>query len=66
MIIIVVPVNILAVNRNKVLFFHSTQSLHVSARTGHLQVNVIISYEAGCAFLTDPLLRLSLHIYHLL
>jgi hypothetical protein len=55
-----------ATNRNKVLFFHSTHSLHVLARMGHLQVNIIVSYEAGYAFLTDPLLRLSLHIYHLL
>jgi hypothetical protein len=38
-----------AVNRNKVLFFHSTHSLHVSARTGHLQVNIIVSYEASYA-----------------
>jgi hypothetical protein len=48
------------------LFSHSTHSLHVLARTGHPQVNVIVSYEPSYAFLTDPLLRLSLHIYHLL
>jgi hypothetical protein len=57
-----------AVNCNNVLFSHSTHSPHVSAHTGQLQlqVNVIVSYEASYDFLTDPLCRLSLHIYHLL
>jgi hypothetical protein len=32
----------MAVNSNKVLFFHSTHSTHVSARTGRLQVNTFI------------------------
>jgi hypothetical protein len=43
---------IVAVNSNKVLFFHSTHSLRVSARNRHLQVNSIVSYEASYAFLT--------------
>jgi hypothetical protein len=47
----------------KFLFSHSSHSLHVSARTGHLQANVIVSYEASYAILTDPLLSLSLHIF---
>jgi hypothetical protein len=42
----------------------STHSLDVSTRMGHLQVNIF--FEASYAFLTDPLLRLSLQIYHLL
>jgi hypothetical protein len=50
-----------AVNRNEVFIF-SFHSLHVSARTGHLQVNIIVSYEASYAFLTDPLLRLSTYL----
>jgi hypothetical protein len=55
-----------AVNLNKVSFAHSTHSLHVSARMNYIQVIIIVSYEASYAFLTDPLLRLSLHIYDLL
>jgi hypothetical protein len=47
-------------------FFHFTHSLHVSAGTGLLQVNIIVSYEASYTFLTESLLRLSLHIYYLL
>jgi hypothetical protein len=53
-----------AVNHNKVLFVHSTHSLHVSVHTGHLQVNIIISYEASYAFLKDPLLRLFTHLHY--
>jgi hypothetical protein len=48
------------------LFSHSTHSLHVSARAGHLQVNIIVSCEASYCLLTDPLFRLSLHILSLI
>jgi hypothetical protein len=51
----------MAVNRNKVIFF-LFYSLHVSARAGHLQVNIVVFYEASYAFLTDPLLRLFTHL----
>jgi hypothetical protein len=37
----------------------STHSLHVSARAGHLQVNIF--FEASYCLLTDPLFGLSLH-----
>jgi hypothetical protein len=42
----------------------STHSLHVSARVGHLQVNIL--FEASYCLLTDPLFGLSLHILSLI
>jgi hypothetical protein len=44
----------------------SAQSLHVSARAGHLQVNVFFSCEASYCLLTDPLFGLYLHILSLI
>jgi hypothetical protein len=57
-----------AVNRNKVFYFliPLTHSLYFSARTAHLQVNIIVSCEASYCLLTDPLFRLSLHILSLI
>jgi hypothetical protein len=48
------------------LFSPSSHSLHVSARAGHLQVNIIVSCEASYCLLTDPLFRLPLHILSLI
>jgi hypothetical protein len=48
-----------AVNRNKVFIFSFHSLITVSARTGNVKVNVIVSYEASYAFLTNPLLRLT-------
>jgi hypothetical protein len=42
----------------------SIRSLHVSARVGHLQVNIF--FEARYCLLTDPLFGLSLHMLSLI
>jgi hypothetical protein len=50
--------------QNFLLLSPSTDSLHVSARVGHLQVNIF--FEASYCLLTDPLFGLSLHILSLI
>jgi hypothetical protein len=50
--------------RSFLLLSPSTHSLHVSARAGHLQVNIF--FEASYCLLTDPLFGLSLHLLSLI
>jgi hypothetical protein len=44
----------------------STHSLHVSARVGHLQVNIFFSFKASYCLPTDHYLGYLYAFYHLL